>query len=236
MKRVYPDHMYEPIRREIAVSIIRRELKKYLPSIRGESQWSEIKKDIDAWFTDSPCLYPVRDFWNGFHGIVMGFKLLNHLTAFLTAENVEWSKESIAPEALYVPHQGEPGKIIDPNDPVIVTQKRIDGKDKLVVYDGGNRVKLALKNGSRMVNAYVGRFKDESRTPKNYWLPTSLLMEMNHFAKKVFERNDEKMYRCYIEILRDMLKDSDSAKYEMKNRVVPDESEYKRRILTDLGL
>ena len=36
-----------------------------------------------------------KGFWNGVHGIMMGFKLYSHLLNFITGENVRWTKEEI---------------------------------------------------------------------------------------------------------------------------------------------
>lgn len=91
----YPAHIYDPIRREIAISYIRHELKKYLPSLRDETAWQKIDADVATWFEEAPYLYPVRDFWNAFYGMTMGFKLLIHLSDFITAENVSWKKEHL---------------------------------------------------------------------------------------------------------------------------------------------
>ena len=92
-REVYPKHLYEQIRREIGVDCIRHELRKYLPSIKGEV-WRRIDQDIEGWFDEAPFLYPVRDFWNGVHGIMMGFKLYSHLLNFITGENVTAKKEA----------------------------------------------------------------------------------------------------------------------------------------------
>jgi hypothetical protein len=236
MEQVYPSHIYDPMRREIAASYIKRELKKYLPSIKSEPVWADIGRDIEDWFFDAPFLYPVRDFWNGLHGIMMGFKLLNHLTAFITAENVIWTKEEVEIEKLTVPIKDKPGAIIDPEDTIIVTEKRIDGEEKLVVYDGSNRVNLAISQGKKVMNAYVGRFEEDSKMPTNYWLPTSLLMEINHFSKQAYESGDMAKYRSFVTVFSEMLKESESARYEMRNRVIPGDSEYKKALLSDLRL
>lgn len=231
----YPKHIYEPIRQEVAVAFVKRELKKILPSIE-EGQWPEVGKDIKNWFSDSSTLYPVRDFWNGVHGIMMGFRLIDHLLSFITAENIVWTKESVPPDELVTLAEANSDDVRDGDEPIIVTQKRIEGVDRLVVYDGNNRANKAKAEGRKTVTAYVSRFKGKSRKPENYWLPTSLLMEISHFAKKVYESKDEEKYKCYVSIFSDMLNSSESARYEMKNRVIPTESEYKKRVLSDLGL
>lgn len=229
MTKVYPAHIYEPIRQEVANSYLRHELAKYLPSATGGWQG-----DIEKWFDGSAELYPVRDYWNGVHGIMMGFKLYNQLLAFITAEDITWSREKIKIADLTYSDFGDyvPRRI--GTEPVIVTQKEVDGVDKLVVYDGNNRVNQAVKRGEATMVAFVGRFTDQRRQPENYWLPTSLLMEVTEYAKKPF--NDKALYQSFVAVIKKMLAYSESGKYEMKNRVLPKESEFKTKLLTDLAL
>jgi len=271
-REVYPKHLYEQIRREIGVDYVRHELRKYLPSVKGEV-WRRIDQDIEGWFDEAPFLYPVRDFWNGVHGIMMGFKLYSHLLNFITGENVRWTKEEIELELLnfgtvnslvkeMVPegnevrlamsgylknerlrksHLEEMQKWYEiteerSTNPIIVTQKRIEGKDKLVVYDGNGRTTLAVLKGRGKILAYVGRFVDERRQPENYWLPTSLLMEIVHFVKKAKEMGDDNLYDSYVRVLRDMLDRSDSGRYEMLNRVVSKGSKFYDEFMGDLDL
>lgn len=271
-REVYPKHLYEQIRREIGVDYVRHELRKYLPSIKGEV-WKRIDQDIEGWFDEAPFLYPVRDFWNGVHGIMMGFKLYSHLLNFITGENVRWTKEEIELELLsfgtvnslvkeMVPegnevrlamsgylknerlrksHLEEMQKWYEiteerSTNPIIVTQKRIEGKDKLVVYDGNGRTTLAVLKGRGKILAYVGRFVDERRQPENYWLPTSLLMEIVHFVKKAREMGDDNLYGSYVRVLRDMLDRSESGRYEMLNRVVSKGSKFYDEFMGDLDL
>lgn len=271
-REVYPKHLYEQIRREIGVDYVRHELRKYLPSIKGEV-WKRIDQDIEGWFDEAPFLYPVRDFWNGVHGIMMGFKLYSHLLNFITGENVRWTKEEIELELLsfgtvnslvkeMVPegnevrlamrgylkneklrksHLEEMQKWYEiteerSTNPIIVTQKSIEGKDKLVVYDGNGRTTLAVLKGRGKILAYVGRFVDERRQPENYWLPTSLLMEIVHFVKKAKEMGDDNLYDSYVRVLRDMLDRSDSGRYEMLNRVVSKGSKFYDEFMGDLDL
>lgn len=271
-REVYPKHLYEQIRREIGVDYVRHELRKYLPSVKGEV-WKRIDQDIEGWFDEAPFLYPVRDFWNGVHGIMMGFKLYSHLLNFITGENVRWTKEEIELELLsfgtvnslvreVVPegnevrlamsgylknerlrtsHLEEMRKWYEMTEarsanPIIATQKRIEGKDKLVVYDGNGRTTLVVLQGRRKILAYVGRFVDERRQPENYWLPTSLLMEIVHFVKEAKEVGDDNLYGSYVRVLKDMLDRSESGRYEMLNRVVPKESKFYDEFMGDLDL
>ncbi len=99
-KKVYPEHIYDLTRRQVAGDYLRRELRKYLGRL-DPSQWPKMDQDIKCWFDHSPYLYPVRDFWNGFWGIAMGFKLKIGLLDFISAENVTWQKEKLPVDQLY---------------------------------------------------------------------------------------------------------------------------------------
>lgn len=92
----YPEHLYQPIRLEIALVYLKRELRKMLPGIRGGEIWQRIDTQIESWFVPQNQV-SVRDFWNGFHGIAMGFKLKIGFIQFLTAENVKWRLERKLP-------------------------------------------------------------------------------------------------------------------------------------------
>ncbi len=91
----YPAHLYDPIRRGIAEMYIKHELRKFFPSVRDITTWQQIDVDVDKWYSGSPSFAPVRDFWNGLHGISMGFKLKNVVTR-LTSKNVKWELNDVA--------------------------------------------------------------------------------------------------------------------------------------------
>jgi hypothetical protein len=232
MQRNYPEHIYEPIRVEVAKSYIRHELQKYLPSATGE--W---KRDIDKWFEGSEIgLFPARDFWNGFYGIVMGFKLLIGLTDFVTAENVSWTKEEIKIDDLKFTDFGEytPRPVSD--EPVIVTQKLVDGQDSFVVYDGNNRVNQAKKNGETKIEAYVSRFKGERRIPTNYWIPIGMIYELVNLARKAKLVEDNGLYQSYVLILKDLLSRSESGRYELIDRCLVKKDDFEESLKKDVGL
>ncbi len=98
---IYPPHIYEKIRVEIAQSYLNHEFHKLFPSIQDPKTWNLINNDIENWFDKSPNLFPVRDFWNGVDGISRGFKLKN-IVARLTSQNIEWSYQEIPLDSLVV--------------------------------------------------------------------------------------------------------------------------------------
>lgn len=275
MQQNYPAHIYESIRREVAISYIRHELRKYLPSLRDEVAWKKIDGDVATWFDGAPFLLPVRDFWNGFYGIVMGFKLLIHLSDFITAENVVWTRERInlkdlifagfnprefgvslvtmsVAEAIdfYTKPGNEMKRAEDlakleqtfakssnrEDDPVIITQKKIEEKDQLVVYKGNARVFRAVLLGKNTIDAYVGRFTDERRNLMNFWVPTSYLLELVHLIRAAWKEKDETLYQAGVVVLKKILTFSESAKFEIKDRAIHGPEEFKTKLLSDLGL
>lgn len=138
-KRIYSSHLYEPIRREVAVSYLRHEFRKLLPSVRDTRSLKLIDNDIAHWFNGNPELAPVRDFWNGLHGISMGFKLKNIIT-HLTAKNVLWQRKKAPIEKLYFGANFEELKSIGPNPQVsAVREWYFNSKNK-------TSLQLALKN------------------------------------------------------------------------------------------
>lgn len=272
-KREYPSHIYDPIRVEIAISYIKHELRKLLWRV-PKSQWQAIDKDISDWM-NCPQLAIPRDFWNGFHGICMGFKLKIGLIYFVTAENISWEKEKapikdlsfgvdlqqtrvIKPGALsakeviqfYADPQNkkmkaEQRKITEsfsggtaPRDeePIIVTEKVVDGKEILSVYEGNRRLIKAILEDRKTILAFAGRFTSKERIPRNYWIPTSILMEILFFAKEAFEKGDRKFFQHHMEVLRNMLTKSKSAAYELEERALTSQQPFRNEVLKALNL
>ncbi len=94
MGRKYPEHIYDPLRMEVAASIVSHEFKKIFPDFTGD-ECSRLASQIYGWSID-PKKYSLtqepRDFWNGVEGIMTGFRLKG-VVRFITGENVTWSKE-----------------------------------------------------------------------------------------------------------------------------------------------
>ena len=95
MSYQYPKHLSDELRKEIAVSYVRHELRKLFPSLKKNADFKKIDKDVSNWLSGNPTLTPVRDFWNGVHGISMGFRL-KHIGEWLTSTNIVWKKKNIA--------------------------------------------------------------------------------------------------------------------------------------------
>ncbi|MFZ2523000.1 MAG: hypothetical protein WAW92_01300 [Minisyncoccia bacterium] len=89
-------HLHEPIRREIAVRFAKHELRKLLPSIRDESALALIDNDIDGWWDK----LSIRNFWNGIHGMSMGFRLKS-LVPLITSLNIKWVEKDVSLDELW---------------------------------------------------------------------------------------------------------------------------------------
>jgi len=272
-KRNYPSHIYDSVRAELAVSYIQHEFRKLLWRV-PENHWQAIDKDIADWM-DSPQLDNPRDFWNGFHGICMGFKLKIGLIYFVTAENVNWKRGNIPVEDLFFGIEFPPTQVIKPGllsakevikfyadpenrkirekelkitrsfskgtpprdkDPIIVTEKIVDGKVVLSVYEGNRRLIKAILEKKEVIPAFVGKFTSQEKEPKNYWISTSILMEIIYFAREAFERGDSESFQHYMAVLKDMLAKSESAVYELKERALIGKKTFREKILKELKL
>jgi hypothetical protein len=220
----YPRHLSEKIREEAAEEYLRHELKKIFPSIKDE----EVRNLMNAKELCNP-----RDFWNGIHGVGMGFKLHIGFIYLITAENIVWTKETIRIGKLSF---GVDREMIDKTPQVI---NKWDGdaifvveKDQgLAVYEGNNRLEKYISNGIERINAYVGRYTTKIKRPVNYWLPTSVLMDVLYYVYRAIDNKEEKMFESYINVLRDMLSFSESGKYEFLERALTSKTEYREKIL-----
>ncbi len=98
MIKDYPKHIYEPIRYEVAENYLIHELRK-LFEVTGSKYPEELERDIRNLKVSKELANP-RDFWNGFHGISMGFKLKIGMLYAITAENVSWEKRKVGFEEI----------------------------------------------------------------------------------------------------------------------------------------
>jgi hypothetical protein len=91
---IYPDHIYDPIRNQIAVQLLEKELAKLFPDIPN----TQLGDSVNSWRDNATAFHledNVRDFWNIFAAIMESIKLKPKFTAFITAENYHWRQEVI---------------------------------------------------------------------------------------------------------------------------------------------
>lgn len=242
----YPKHLYEKIREEVAVSYLKHELRKIFPSIDT--------KEIEGLMNNKELATP-RDFWNGVHGVGMGFKLHIGFIYLITAENIKWTRGKIAIDKLSfgvdrevtkLAETREVKKIIESKidipkidwvedkqrefDPIIVIEK----EEGLTVYEGNGRLNKFLIEKREEIDTYVGRYTTEAKSPINYWLPTSVIMDVLFFAYQAIKSKDDQLLEKYCVILKDMMKNSESGKYEFVNRALTSKPEIREKILAHL--
>ncbi len=92
---IFLPHLYEPLRIEIAVNYARHEMRKLLPELRDESLWQNIDRQIGDWYEK----LSIRNFWNGIHGISMGFRLKS-LVPWITSLHMRWEKKETPVEEI----------------------------------------------------------------------------------------------------------------------------------------
>jgi len=244
----YPKHLSEKIRQEVAISYLKHELRKIFPSIKS--------KEVDNLVNCSELAQP-RDFWNGLHGISMGFKLKNVLY-LVTAENVSWRYKRIQVDQLnfgvelsctkliktgkisalefidfYRKNSAERKKQlkviekirgndeIRENDPIIAIEKEVEGEKKIFVHDGNGRLARHLLENKTKIDAYIGEMKGDK--PSNYWLPTSLLVDVLYYAYKSHDITK------FVEVLNEMLSSSKSGRYEFWERALTSDKEQRKK-------
>lgn len=269
----YPQHIYGQIRVEIATVFLKRELRKMLPNIRGTEIWKQVDKDIENWFPQDHQTTGVRDFWDGFHGLAMGFKLKNGFTQVLTAQNIQWRfieqfpldnklasggpltyiSEELSenrPRALKIKEFfNDPknkkladfwrqefkkhGQSSEPRDnfPIIALQGEDNGQEIYSIYDGNRRMILAVLEGKETLPAYVGAWTTKETIPQNFWLPTDFMMDLVDLGKTI---NTEESYKQTFSLLKTILPNSESGQYELKERVLVGQNEFRVRLKKDL--
>lgn len=95
-KEIFLPHLSNYSRREIAVRFIQHEFRKLLPALRDASLWQMIDSEIRKWYEE----LSMRNFWNGVHGISMGFRLKS-IVPWITSLNVQWTEKDVPIEELW---------------------------------------------------------------------------------------------------------------------------------------
>ena len=164
-----PKHLSNSLRREIAVRFVQHEMRKLFPHVRNAAQWRVLDNDIEQWFTN----LTVRNFWNGVHGLAMGFRLKS-LVPWITSKNVQWKKKNMPVEQIR-PGTSMKSASSTPrdHDPIFVLYK----EKQFHVIDGNRRLHVALAAGKKTIPAYVGV---PVRKPylSEHWVSTSLLVDL----------------------------------------------------------
>lgn len=91
---IYPDHIYDPIRNQIAIQLLEKEFAKLFPDIPNK----KLSKAVGSWCDNATAYHledNVRDFWDIFAAIMESIKLKPKFTVYITAENYHWKQEVI---------------------------------------------------------------------------------------------------------------------------------------------
>lgn len=272
----YPKHIYEPIRYEVAENYLVHELRKLFETV-GKNYPDVLETDIRK-LKNSKELANPRDFWNGFHGICMGFKLKIQLIYIVTAENVRWERKMVPINnirfgaELDQTREISAGKLLAKEvrdfylDPINMEKRNkylkiagnyfddnLRGKDPLsafvlsnqpsqevTIFDGNGRLgRIVLSPDINEVDCYVGEFTSESKVPTNTWVPTTLLMENLYYAKKAYDRGDNSTFNKYLEVVADMVKDSEAGRFDLIDRSISSSQPFRdetMRMLNELGI
>lgn len=95
---VYPKHLYDPLRREIAVELAGKEIAKIVDA-QSDAQLKKMRQAVADLYDGRKGVYaPVHDFWS-FIEMVLHVKK-KELPELLTAQNVVWAKEDMPIEEL----------------------------------------------------------------------------------------------------------------------------------------
>lgn len=100
LKNIYPEHIYDPLRRVIAVEIAGKELAKLIDAEDNE-HLSGIRESTQNLYEGRAGVYAsVHDFWSLVEMILHIKK--KELPELITAENVIWTREHMALDDLYL--------------------------------------------------------------------------------------------------------------------------------------
>lgn len=100
LEQIYPEHIYDPLRRVIAVEIAGKELAKLIDA-EDNDRLSDIREATRKLYEGRAGVYAsVHDFWSLVEMILHIKK--KELPELITAENVTWTREHMALDDLYL--------------------------------------------------------------------------------------------------------------------------------------
>jgi len=101
IKSHYPEHIFEPVRIEIARELVLKEYYKLFPFLERVN-FEQMSASILCWLHGSGYeLTPIADYWNYLDGTMITLKLKN-LIPQLTSVNIHWQLEAIDPRQLQI--------------------------------------------------------------------------------------------------------------------------------------
>lgn len=115
--------------------------------------------------------------------------------------------------------------------PIIVMEEVDNRIPVLLVHDGNRRMAQAVLAGQTTIPAYVGRYTTPDKRPRNFWLPTSFLMEL---VKQAEILDSYEAYQYTLGLLRGYKPLSDSGRDELLERVLIGSNPVRQRLKADL--
>lgn len=98
---IYPEHIYDLTRKQIAEELLQKELSKLFPNISP----SLLQDSIQGW-SINPDKYHLedttRDFWDIFAAHMEAIKLKPSFTGFVTAANYSWEQRTVNPRDIHL--------------------------------------------------------------------------------------------------------------------------------------
>lgn len=237
MNRLYPDHIYDPLRRKIATALIEKELDK-LGINTGEAA-KLLGRKLDGEHT----------FWNGFEGL-MGGILLKPLVDRLTAANFAWTEQDLKVDDIQLASKLEQLNLIPNLDPHKLFLKDIKAyltnhpaeeaehkkiaetfagtdlqnsypviaqttEDGFMVLDGNRRALLAAMRGEPTVKAWVCDKHGEE--PKDFWYPIGDMIRLVYLYKT---NESPELLAALRTFFKDLFSRSKVAEIAFRKRVV----------------
>lgn len=95
----FPAHLYDQTRVQVGIELLQKESAKLFPS----SDTTKLSRDIEKWWSDpgEVKLAELIDFWDAVDAVMGGIKLKSVCT-MLTAENYNWSAETLKVKELTI--------------------------------------------------------------------------------------------------------------------------------------
>src|SRR5687768_1647442 len=98
LRKLYPRHLYDPVRRSMAVELGGKEIAKIIDA-ENDLELERIRRSVEVMYDAREGVYaPVHDFWS-FIEMVLHIKK-KELPELITAENVQWTRKELPLEAL----------------------------------------------------------------------------------------------------------------------------------------
>ncbi len=256
--KIFLPHLYEPLRRKIAVRYAQHELRRLLPKWRGKSQWELIDKQVEQWDKN----FSFQSFWNGIHGLSMGFALKS-LVPWITSLSVKWEERNVSIGELWfggkfwtIGHLKKAESAAAVKEQIFQTKNRellkrtqrlikakaaasaprddfpifaVRKEGKLRVIDGNRRLLQAIVKGESAIRAFVAEPVAEPALYE-HWVPTSLLVDLVFWHKHQFQIGRDTT-KAMASVIAKLILNSSAGRSEFINRVVHHDDKVHRRLL-----